>query len=441
MKTFKGGIHPEDNKQLSASIPISKMPVTEKIAVSVAQHLGKPAIPLVKNWEPVSLGQLIAKSDGFVSANIHSPVSGIVESIENYPHPVSGYASAIIIKTDLSKDQEYKYPEATDWRKLTSEEIKRKIADAGIVGLGGATFPTIVKLSPPADKKIDSIIINGVECEPYLTSDYRLMLEHTDELITGSEIIQKIMNVNNIYIGIESNKKDVYEKIKNKKSVLKPELLKLKYPQGAEKQLIDAILNRKVPPGKLPMDAGVVVINAGTLFAIYEAIVFNKPLIERIVTVSGRGITTPKNLLCKIGTLWSDIISNCGGLNKNSNIMRLILGGPMMGFAQFTDAVPVIKGCSGILVLTDEETVYVEEQPCIRCGKCIRGCPMNLMPSELNRFMDYNDIETLYRLNISDCIECGTCAYVCPANKKIIQKIRKYKNKVSEWAKKNVGNQ
>ncbi len=416
------------------------MPVVEKLAVSLSQHLGKPAVSLVKSGDRVELGGLIAKADGYVSANIHSPVSGTVESIENYPHPVSGYAQAIILKTDLSKNQDFVYPAPADWTKFNADEIKKKIADAGIVGLGGATFPTIVKLSPPPEKKIDSVIINGVECEPYLTSDYRLMIEHTDELIAGAEIIRRIMNSADIYIGIEANKKDAYEKFKSKNSILKPELLKLKYPQGAEKQLIDAILGRKIPPAKLPMDVGAVVMNAGTLFAVYEAVAYNKPLIDRVVTVSGLGIQTPKNLLCKIGTLWSDIIKHCGGFSNNSKTVRLLLGGPMMGFAQFTDSVPVIKGCSGILALTEEEAVYVEEQPCIRCGKCVRGCPMKLMPCELNRAMDYNDIETLYKLNITDCIECGSCAYICPANKKIIQKIRKYKIKVMEWAKKNVGN-
>ncbi|HPP88525.1 MAG TPA: RnfABCDGE type electron transport complex subunit C, partial [bacterium] len=296
------------------------------------------------------------------------------------------------------------------------------------VGLGGATFPTHIKLNPPSDKKIDTIIINAVECEPYLTADYRLMLEHCNEIIEGAEILKYLMNIDNIVIGIEANKKDAFEIFKKYgQGKLQAELLKLKYPQGAEKQLIDAITNRKVPPAKLPMDVGVIVVNVGTVYAIYEATVYNKPLIERIVTVSGAGIKSPKNLRCRIGILWSEIIKYCGGI---SSARRLIMGGPMMGVAQFTDDVPVIKGVSGILALTDEEVGYSEEEPCLRCGNCIRGCPMNLLPSEINKMCDANDIEQLIKLNIVDCIECGSCVYVCPANKKILQKIRKYKLKV-----------
>ena len=247
------------------------------------------------------------------------------------------------------------------------------------------------------------------------------MLENTENIIEGAEIIKKILNVKNIHIGIEANKPDAYKKFAGSDSFLKPVMLKVKYPQGAEKQLIDAVTGRRIPPGKLPMDVGVVVVNAGTVFAIYEAVVYGKPLIDRIVTVSGGGIKTPKNLKCKTGTIWSAIINYCGGISQETR--RLIMGGPMMGVAQFTDDVPFIKGVSGILALTEHEVKFAEEEPCIRCGKCIRGCPMNLMPSEINRACDMVQPERLYKLNLSDCIECGTCSYICPANKKSFRRL------------------
>ena len=436
MRTFFGGVHPNDNKKLtnSASIEIFKTP--EKVVIPFSQHLGKPAIPCINAGDSVEVGKLIAKADGFISANVHSSVSGTVSEICSYNHPVSGYAQAAVIKTDFSKPQEFNCSTKKNYSNLSTDELKKNISDAGIVGLGGATFPTIVKLSPPPEKKIDTIIINGVECEPYLTADHRLMLEYTENIIEGAEIIKKVLNVEKIFIGIEANKPDAYKKFAEANTFLKPVILKVKYPQGAEKQLIDAVTGRKIPPAKLPMDVGVVVVNAGTVFAIYEAVAFGKPLIDRILTVSGAGIQNPKNLKCKIGSLWSEILNFCGGLNSDTK--RLIMGGPMMGVSQFTDDVPVIKGVSGILALTEREVLFADEEPCIRCGKCVRGCPMNLMPSEINRACDQTQLERLYKLNLSDCIECGTCSYICPANKKIVQKIRKYKIRTSEWAKKNV---
>jgi len=438
MKSFTGGVHPRDKKELSKNKKIEKPVLPQKVIIPVSQHIGRPAIPCVNIGDAIELGQLIAKADGFISANIHSSIAGKVSDICNYNHPGLGYGLSIIITADSNKNQEFIYSTKNDWQRYSAEELKTKISDAGIVGLGGAAFPAIVKFSPPPEKKIDTVIINGAECEPYLTADYRLMLEHSEKIVEGASIIKKILNIEKIYIGIEANKLDVYEIFKKTSNFLQPVLLKVKYPQGAEKQLIDAITGRRIPPGKLPMDVNVIVTNAGTVFSIFEAVVYNKPLIDRIVTVSGAGIQTPKNLLCRIGVLWNEIIKECDGMKPETK--RLIMGGPMMGIAQFTDDLPVIKATAGILALTNDEVEYVEEEPCIRCGKCIRGCPMQLLPSELNKAMDRCDIERLYQLNLTDCIECGTCAYVCPANKKILQKIRKFKPRVMEWIKKNAGN-
>jgi len=437
MKTFKGGVHPKNDwKYLTNKKKIETIPISEKVVIPISQHIGIPAKVIVKKGDKVKVGELIAKSDGFISANIHSSVTGVVENIIPFNHPLSDKEIAIIISVDKDENQEFQF-QSNDWTSFNLDEIKEKIKNAGIVGLGGATFPTHVKLSPPKEKNIDTLIINAVECEPYLTADHRLMLENKAEIIEGIKILKQVLDVKNSYIGIESNKRDAYEKFLEFKDIVSPEILKLKYPQGAEKQLIDAITKRKVPSGKLPMDVGCIVVNVGTVFAIYEAVVCNKPLIDRIVTVSGKGIKTPKNLKVKIGTLWADIINFCDGVNEN--VESLIMGGPMMGMAQFTDEIPFIKGTSGILLLTKDEIGFIPEQPCIRCGECVRGCPMNLMPSLLDKFMEYNKLEELYKHNILDCIECGTCVYVCPANKKFVQKIRKFKPKVIGWAKKNVG--
>ncbi|MDW7680466.1 MAG: electron transport complex subunit RsxC [bacterium] len=415
--TFRGGVHPKERKTLSEQVPIEIMPLPEQVVIPVQQHIGAPAEPIVAVGDEVKTGDKICEAKGFVSVPSHASVSGKVVAIEPRNHPVGGKTLSIVIENDGEDKISETIAPLSDFLELDIEEMKKKIQQAGLAGMGGAAFPTHVKLSPPADKPIDTFILNGAECEPYLTADHRLMLEFPKEIISGVQIAMKILGCHNGFIAIEKNKPDAIElmkkTVKQTGANLKVVGLNVKYPQGAEKQLIKAITNRNVPAGGLPMDVGCLVHNVGTAKAIFEAVSSNRPLIERVVTVSGLGIHNPKNVLARIGSPFQNLIDFCGGLKDSAT--KIVNGGPMMGIAQFSLDVPVTKGTSGILALTDRETSERIPGPCIRCCRCVDVCPMNLTPNELARFVEFERYEDVHRMGVLDCIECGSCSYICPA--------------------------
>jgi Na+-translocating ferredoxin:NAD+ oxidoreductase subunit C len=440
-KTFKGGTHPPSNKHLTKDLIIDKDFIPSKVIIPLIQHIGVPCQPLVKVGDKVSVGDKIAESDKFISAPIHTSISGTVKTIDMQPHPVLGKAMAITIEPEeIIKNKKNQSLFSTqleqDINKLSTELLKTKIKDGGLVGLGGAAFPTHVKLSPPENVDIDTLIINGAECEPYLTADYRLMLENPLEIIKGIELLAKILNVKNIFIGIEENKPKAIQILENTLLEnnffnIKIVTLKAKYPQGGEKQLISAITKRKVPAGKLPLDIGVCVNNIGTCFAAYEIIYKNKPLIERVLTVSGDIIKNPKNILVPIGSLFSEIIDYCGGFTTQP-AKKIIMGGPMMGISQHTLELPVIKGTSGIILEKQDKSDSDKDYPCINCGRCVNTCPMGLSPGRICALIEQEQYIDLKQEGILDCMECGACTYACPAKKAIVQKIKLAKLKLKK---------
>jgi len=437
LKTFKKGVHPEEFKQLSEHKRIENLPLPAEVYIPLQQHIGAPCIPIVEKGMEVKVGQLLGKSGGYVSSNIHATISGKVKTIEKMPHPLGVNALMIHIIGD-GQDNWVKTEEAIpDWENLTAEQINTIVLDAGIVGLGGAAFPTQVKLSPPKEKKIETFILNGCECEPFLTADHRVMIERTEEVVLGVRILMKALGVSRAIIGIESNKPDaiaVMTKATEKFWGIIVQPLEVKYPQGAEKMLIDAVLNRKVPAGGLPMDVGVVVNNVGTALAVTEAVTKHKPLIDRVVTVTGPGIRESKNILTRIGTPFQHLIDFCGGLTENT--VKVLMGGPMMGVAQSSLSVPVVKATSGIVCLTSDSVSSKKEFPCIKCGACIRSCPMNLMPTRIARLAQFEKWEEAEQYGIVSCIECGSCAFVCPSGIPLVQHIRIGKMRVAEYRRK-----
>jgi Na+-translocating ferredoxin:NAD+ oxidoreductase subunit C len=427
LKTFKiGGVHPDDNK-ISASAPITPLPLPKTVTIPIAQHIGAPAKIIVQRGNNVKVGQVIAVHEGFVSANIHSSVSGRVGLIEEVMDSTGFKHTAVSIRVkgddwDERIDRSDKLIEEIN---LDAKEIVSRIMESGVVGMGGAAFPSHVKLSVPSGKKVDHLLINGVECEPYLTADHRLMLEKPREIIVGIKILMQSLGVDQAIIGIEDNKQDaieLFQELLNGEKGIKVEALEVQYPQGGEKQLIQALLNREVPSGGLPADVGVIVHNVGTTYAIYEAIQKNKPLVERVVTVTGKEVKQPSNFLVRIGTPVIDLLIAAGGVPEGTG--KIVSGGPMMGKALADMDVPVAKGTSGILLIPEEESKRAEVYNCVHCGKCIEACPMGLEPYRLLLMSKKGNSERAKEEHILDCIECGSCSFVCPSNRPILDYIR-----------------
>lgn len=424
-KSFRGGVHPNDHKSYTSGKPIEIAPLPSKVVIPVRQHIGAPCSPIVKKGDEVKKGQVIASSDAFVSCSIHASISGKVADVGEYPHAVFGKCLSIVIENDGKDEWVEGIPVQRDWQTLNADETRAIIRGAGIVGMGGATFPVHVKLAPPKDKKIDTFILNAAECEPYLTADHRAMLEYSDRIVTGVQIVMKLLGVQIGYVGIEDNKPDAISAMTKafEGTGVKVVGLPTKYPQGAEKMLIKMLAGREVPSGGLPMEVGVVVQNVGTVIAINDAVVNGIPLIERVTTVSGGAVKEPKNLLVRVGTTFEDAISYCGGIAKTPE--KIISGGPMMGFAQSNVNVPIIKGSSGILVLSKEDVNSGKESACIRCGRCVDACPMGLNPSMLSILGERSMYqEAKEEFNLLDCVECGSCVYGCPAKRNIVQYVR-----------------
>jgi len=427
MKTFSiGGIHPKENK-FSAGKKIIEMTLPQQVVIPLAHYIGAPSEAIVKKGDLVKAGQLIGKANGFISANVHSSVSGKVNKID-VQLDASGYKRpSVFIDVEGDEWMENIDRSSTIIREclLPKEEILKKIQDAGIVGLGGATFPAHVKLSPPPGKKADVLIINAVECEPYLTCDHQLMLEKGEEIIVGITIIMKVLDVKRAVIGIENNKPDAIahlSKIASQYKGIEVVALKVQYPQGGEKQLIDAVIRRQVPSGALPIEVGAVVQNVGTTFAIYEAVQKNKPLIERVMTVTGKSATQPANYRVRIGTLLSEVVTLAGGVPEGTG--KIIGGGPMMGRSLMNLNVPMAKGSAGILFMPDEESVRKPMKNCIRCTKCVSVCPMGLEPFLLMNQSERNMWPEMEKERVMDCIECGSCSYTCPSNRPLLDYIR-----------------
>jgi electron transport complex protein RnfC len=429
--TFKGGIHPPDKKDLAANAAITEAKAPKIIVIPLSQHIGAPCNAVVAIGQEVKKGQVVGEPSAFVSSPVHSSVSGKVVAIGEFPNAMGRMINSVVIEND-GKDEWTALKDNPDYMVLSADDLKEKVKAAGIVGMGGAAFPTSVKLSPPKEKKIDAVLINGAECEPYLTADYRLMVEKPQEVVEGLKVLMKILGVDKGYIGIEDNKPDAIAKMTaaaSKEQNISIITCEVKYPQGAEKMLIKAALGREVPPRALPMDVGVVVQNIGTALAIYEAARFGKPLIERVVTVTGEGINQPKNLMARVGSKISDLVGECGGLKDGA--AKVISGGPMMGFALSSLDVAVTKGTSGILVIPGDQVSHTDEfGPCIRCGRCIDICPMGLMPSILSVLSEKGFYEEAKEYNLFDCFECGSCAYVCPSKRPIVQFVRLAKSMV-----------
>ena len=435
LKTFKvGGVHPPENK-LSAGKKIEVLPIPKTVFIPVAQHIGAPSTAVVNKGDVVKTGQIIAKSSGFVSTNIHSSVSGKVKKVDLAPDS-SGYPKQgifIDVEGDEWLEEINRSEDLVKEFNLDGPQIVQKIQEAGIVGLGGATFPTHVKLVPPKGMKAEILLINGVECEPYLTSDHRLMLEKADEILVGTQLLMKAMNVEKAAIGIENNIPDAVQlltdKAKNYKGIsVVP--LKVKYPQGGEKQLIKAVTGREVPSGGLPIAVGAVVSNVGTAYAVYEAIQKNKPLFERVVTVTGKGVKNPSNFMVRIGTATSELIMAAGGLPENTG--KIISGGPMMGRAITSPDIPVTKGTSGILIMPETEAKRKPCMECIRCSRCVSVCPMGLEPYLLMILGQKQIFDRAETERIMNCIECGSCSYTCPSNRPLLDYIRFGKAKVGQ---------
>jgi electron transport complex protein RnfC len=423
LRSFRGGVHPKENKELTSGKKIESIPAPDILIFPLSQHTGAPCQPVVKKGDKVKKGTPIGTSDQFISSPIHSSISGTVKSVENASHPIVGRFQSIVIENDKEDTKEQLLHSNKNIEKLSADEIIKIVKEAGIVGMGGAAFPTHIKLSPPKEKKIDTLIINGAECEPYLTCDHRLMVEKGKWIVEGIKLVKKVLTPKKCIIAIEENKTDAIEKL-NTLTVnedIEVVSLKVKYPQGGEKQLIKTVLGKEVPSGGLPMDVGVLVHNIGTLFAIYEAVHLGKPLYERVITVTGE-VKKSGNYFVRIGTPLKDILNFCEV--DLDNIGKIILGGPMMGIAQQDIETPIVKGISGVLIQSKDEVIEGEELSCIKCGRCVEVCPAYLLPTQIAKIVRAEKWERLEEYHIKDCIECGACGYVCPSNIPLVQYIK-----------------
>lgn len=437
--TFSGGVSVPHHKDLTENLSIEEAKDPDVVYIALHQHVGAPCNPLVKAGDTVKVGQKIGQSDAFVSAPVHSSVSGTVKSIDSIPTPTGQTVKCIVIESDGKNELHESVKPKGSLKELSPKEIIEIIKEAGITGMGGAGFPAHVKLSPPSDKKIDTVLVNGAECEPYLTADHRLMVEYPEKIVFGLKAIMKAVGVDKGIIGIEKNKPDAITALKKAtkdEKNINVATLKVKYPQGDEKRLINATLGRVVPSGGLPMDVGAVVCNTSSTKAIAEAILEGKPLYERVTTITGHGIKEPKNLITKVGTPFKDLLEQCGRFAEKSP-GKIISGGPMMGISQYSIDVPVIKGSGGILVLTEDEAKPEPIQPCIKCGKCLEVCPVKLQPLYVSKHSLNKNFDKAEEFNALDCVECGACSYICPSKRPLAESIRLAKREILAKRKKN----
>jgi len=436
-RSFRHGIHPRDYKELTADLPLERMPFAPELVLPLSQHLGAPSVPIVKKHQRVQRGEVIAEAGGYVSAVLHAPATGTVRGIERRNHPSGNMVDAIVIEPDPASPQMLLNEGPLVWDSMTPPELVELVRSGGFVGLGGAAFPTHVKLAVPEGKRARFFIVNAAECEPFLNSDYRILLERTESIFLGMRVIMKLLGSEMSYIGVELNKMDAVERLR---ALMPSDLpcevvpLETKYPQGAEKMLTEAVLKKEIPSGQLPIDIQVLVNNVGTISAIGDLVQFNQPLVERVVTVTGPGIERPANLMIPIGTKISDVIAFCGGLKDD--VRQILFGGPMMGSAQRALDVPIMKGTSGLLFLTETEVVPRQEYACIKCQRCVDACPVFLNPSRLGSLARMRLYEDMLDFNILDCMECGSCSYVCPSNIPLVQRFRVAKTLLKEQQRK-----
>ena len=427
---FRGGIHPPDAKAATAALPLRDLPLPARLVVSTAQHLGAPATPCVAAGDRVAAGQLIAKASGFLSAAVHAPAAGTIAAIQEAPTPTGRAAVAIVIDTDpAAPASEPPFAPLPGWRDQEPRSLVARVAEAGIVGMGGAGFPTHVKLAPPGDKPIDTVILNGAECEPFLNSDNRLLIERAAQVWEGCQIIRHILGAATLCVAIEDNKREaaaaLFAAMKAAPGDNQIHILKTRYPQGSEKQQIYSVTGRTVPMGGLPMDVGCVVENAGTAYAIWDAVVNGRPLTARAITVAGDAVNTPANWFAPVGTVFAELVAASGGVR--ADLAKLIAGGPLMGFALPSLEVAMGKTSSGLLLFSRARVAPYRSQACINCGRCVEACPLRLMPTELSQAVEADDIDEAERRRVMDCFECGACAYVCPARRPLVQHMRRAK--------------
>jgi len=428
----KGSIHPASRKRATDAMPVESMPLSKVFFASMVQHMGVPARPVVKKGDAVMRGQVLGEAGGYVSAPVHAPTSGKVIAISERPTQAGLPAACVEIEPDGEDCWDTALQPGPDWKTMEAKALTERIVAAGIVGMGGAGFPTHVKLSPPAGKTIDTLIINGAECEPYLTADQRLMVEAPQSVWTGAQIVRQILGARQLVVAIEDNKPDAIQAMSAimKETDAKLVVLKTEYPQGAEKQLIYAVTGREVPSGGLPMAVGALVENVGTCAAIYDAIVVGHPLTERILTVTGAMVRIPKNLRARIGTPLADLAAFCGGMVGQPG--KIVCGGPMMGLAQGSLEAAVTKTTSGVVFLPRQAVQQFSSMPCISCGRCVSACPMRLMPNTLSEMIEAEDNKGAEGLDVMDCIECGSCAYECPAHRPLVQHMRRAKAEIAK---------
>lgn len=435
-RKFKGGVHPDDSKALSAGKPIQEAPLFESYKVIMHQNIGAPPELVVKKGDLVKKGSLLCNASGFVSVPLHSPTSGTVKAIDKVPGPTGISVPCIEITADGEDEWGSPLEPIADWDSADPAVLKQRVWDAGIVGMGGAGFPSHVKLSPPEGKKIDTLILNGAECEPYLTADHRLMLERAEDVVLGAAVIARILGLDTGTIGVENNKPDAIE-VLNKvagKYGIKVQGLPVNYPQGAEKQLIYAITGREVPVGKLPMDVGCVVQNVASAAAIADAVVRGIPCIERVTTVTGKPVVNPGNWTFRIGTPVVKVLELVGGVTEQP--AKLLLGGPMMGIAQSSLGVTVMKNTSGVLLISADEVSQYTSEPCIRCGRCVDCCPMQILPATISQAVENKRFDWAEKLNVMACIECGSCSYSCPSHRPLNQQFKRAKVEIQAGLRK-----